>query len=371
MKIPKQTFLKLAFLPPVIQGYSIGTYNRHVSPEYVIPTTEHVPTAFDSNTADPEFVSSMQETTKTTSVDPANAVVVGNRYVISADDPKQSSGKSAIFEAFPKDDQGGLMLDYPVVVKLSPNTNALEREAHNYLTITRGPGGIQTADLFVEVHDYLEKADPNCPDLRQHSALIIERGENDLQHYLQKNGCLQGKELQDAAKTAVMCVKAVHDNNMVWTEIKTSNFVLTNDCSSSTEGEKIKGIDLESAVPHSHPAIDYTAYACPPEFALEFLCGRQAEMPMDYSFDVWSLGMLLYEMSTGTPFFHPDDDNVYIATTLKNMNGKLDLNKNGDEAILNQDPPMKDLIQQCLEMDPHARSSVNELLHHEYFAQSR
>jgi hypothetical protein len=147
----------------------------------------------------------------------------------------------------------------------------------NYITIAG-----ETHSIFVEVHDYMPQADPSCPDLKHHAALVMEKGGQDLQSHILRNGRLKGKELQDAAKVAITCVGAIHENKMVWTEIKTSNFVTTADADTTTgqgrpkktsgKDSTIKGIDLESAVSHSNPPIDFTAYAPPPPNSLWNSC---------------------------------------------------------------------------------------------------
>jgi serine/threonine protein kinase len=272
-------------------------------------------------------------------------------------DPKTSSGKSVIYEAYPHDGNGQPSGE-AVVVKLSENTEALQRERENFGRIANCE---KSKPLFVQVHDYVEHDDPSNDELNGQGALIMERGEQDLRSYVRKNGPLQGQELRDAAKAAAKVVRAVHNSDMVWTEIKAANFVVKE----NQENEKafafdLKGIDLESAVPHKDNPIDYSPEACPPEFAVAFLCGREPFMEMDYSFDIWSLGMVFYKLSAGTGYFDPDKiDKVDIANTLKNGDG-IDLNNV-------QDPLMKDLIEQCLAYDAASRPNIDEILEHAFF----
>ena len=65
----------------------------------------------------------------------------------------------------------------------------------------------------------------------------------------------------------------------------------------------IKGIDLESAMPIRGNPLDYTPEASPPEFARMSLEGRAYDFVLDYSYDVWSFGMLAYELATGRAYF--------------------------------------------------------------------
>ena len=65
----------------------------------------------------------------------------------------------------------------------------------------------------------------------------------------------------------------------------------------------IKAIDLESAMPVKKNPVDYSPEASPPEFALAYLTGDGTEFILEYSYDIWSLGMFLFELATGKPYF--------------------------------------------------------------------
>lgn len=300
--------------------------------------------------------------------------LVGDGNYVLGGDPKQSSGKSFIYEAIPSKDGQPIPGAEPVIVKLSKNTEALEREAKNYETIvTGGDNASNTAnqeDLFVKVHDYIEQADPSCDRLKHKAALVMEKGSQDLKTFLEENGPMKGSALRAAAWSTAKAVEAVHSSNMVWTEIKSANFVVT-------KSNDIKGIDLESAIPQSNNPIDFSPEACPPEFALAFLCGREPSMEMEPTFDIWSLGMLFYEMATGIAYFDTTlKDGVAISTILKNAamdkavkegTAGVDLNKHVKiDAVV--DPEMIKLIAWCLTIEPAARPTVQQVLQHPYFA---
>jgi serine/threonine protein kinase len=313
--------------------------------------------------------------------------IVGDKYVLGTD-PMTSSGKSAIYEAIPHDVNSGQPLQGPVIVKLSSNTEALQRERDNYERIVQASTAAQEEGLFVQVHEYLEEADPNNDhELQGQAALIMEKGEQDLQTYIQQHGPLKGKQLQDAMRSVAKCVEAVHASKMVWTEIKGANFVITsseNNHDSHTIGAasqdnsatlNIKGIDLESAVPKQENPIDFSAEAIPPCFALDFLCGREPNAKMEKSFDIWSTGILFYKLATGKAYFNKDKkDSFQIAMALKNAameqggQGSLDLNKHGDIDEIVDAEELKDLIQSCLRIDPAERPTIGEVLQHPFFS---
>jgi serine/threonine protein kinase len=280
--------------------------------------------------------------------------IIGEKWLLSDDFKESTSGKSYVYKAFRCNVNGDPQGD-PVIVKISANTEALERESQNYDTI----GDNNKSNLFVSVLDYLPEADPTTAKFQDKSAIVMERGTQDLKSFIQDNGPLEGKQLQETAENTARCVEAVHNRNMVWTEIKAENFVMAED------GTSVKGIDLESAVPVKENPIDHSLEAAPPEFAVAFLCGREPGMEMEQSFDVWSLGMLLYELATGKHYFEDKQDEkgelckVRIASTLKNME---EVNLDNEQ----MDSQLKDLIQQCLTIEPEQRPNLQQVLEHPY-----
>ena len=217
-----------------------------------------------------------------------NGEVIGDdsrQYLLSGKATRSTSRKSEIFKAF-KADENGLPIGNPVTVKVSKNWEAIEREAANYNRITKA--GV-TRGQFVSLIDFLPTASVITKRYSSQSALVMERGAVDLKRYLTINGALTGKELRDAASAAAQCLQAVHDSGLVWTDMKTENFIVT-------EEGQVKGIDLESAMPIKDNPVDYSPEATPPEFAKAFLAGDGPYFVLDTSYDIWSFGMLLYEL---------------------------------------------------------------------------
>ena len=284
------------------------------------------------------------------------------------DSQTSSSGKSTINEAQEIDSCTGQPTGEPLIIKISSNQEALERETRNYERISQTADQIVAQDgidphdegLFVKVYDHMPEISPNSGE----GAIVMEKGCQDLRQYIQEKGPLEGEELRSAAESVAKCVQAVHESDMVWTEIKAQNFVVKKDYQDSVIA--IKGIDLESAVPNKGNPIDYTPEACPPEFAEAYLCGKEPYVQMMPHFDVWSLGMLFYELATGKEYFgvgDGDDKNQFvIASELRTM---ADIEWKHPHV----DPRMKDLVQTCLNKQPEERPTVSQVLQHEFFLQ--
>jgi len=270
------------------------------------------------------------------------------QYLLAGRPTKSTSGKSKIFKAYLANSDG-LPEGEPLTAKVTANWEALEREASNYNRITRS--GV-TRGQFVSLVDYLPTASVITKKYAKESALVIERGTVDLKKYISINGKLEGKELRDAAAAAAQCLQAVHDSGLVWTDMKTENFVVTK------EGQ-VKGIDLESAMPVRDNPVDYSPEATPPEFAKAFLDGDGPYFVLEPNYDMWSFGMLLYELATGTGYWDGKTP-VQITKALRDA-PEIDLSG------VDIDANLKDLIMQCLDLTPRSRPSVVKVLLHPYF----
>jgi serine/threonine protein kinase len=276
--------------------------------------------------------------------------VVGDdtrQYLLAGKPTKSTSGKSTIYKAFASDDDG-LPIGEPLAVKMSTNWEALEREADNYARITKA--GLLRGQ-FVSLLDFLPTASIISKKFISMSALVMERGVVDLKRYVAMNGKLEGKELRDAASAAAQCIQAIHGSGLVWTDMKTENFVVTG------TGE-FKGIDLESAMPVKDNPVDYSPEGTPPEFARAFLAGEGPYFILQYNYDIWSLGMLFYELSTGKGYFDGKSP-VQITKTLRD-GPIIDLSAMPDVQL-------RDLTAKCLQLDPKKRPSILQVLLHPYF----
>jgi serine/threonine protein kinase len=274
------------------------------------------------------------------------------QYLLCGRPTQSTSGKSKIYKAF-LSDEDGLPSGESLTVKLSTNWESIEREAGNYDKITKS--GF-TRGQFVNLIAFLPEASTQKTKLfKDVSALVMERGVMDLKKFLQMNGALEGKELRDAASAVTQCLQACHQSGLVWTDLKTENFILT---STGT----IKGIDLESAMPVRDNPVDYSPEATPPEFAAAFLAGDGPYFKLEYNYDMWSLGMLLYEVSTGRGYF--DGKSPVQITKLLKAGPPIEI----DDVDI--DPRLRDLMRQCLQLDPRKRPNIAQVLLHPYFLTS-
>ena len=300
-------------------------------------------------------------------------------YLISGKPFRTTSGKSNIYTAYISNDDGLPRTTMgegdpnessvssteahakAVAMKVSTNCEALKRENTNYDRIIAGGCG----NRFVKKYEFIDKwGGPQSP--QSACALVIEAGQQDLKSVMyarggRGEGGLDGPAMRDAALAAARSVEAMHKVDLVWTDIKPENFIVTTD-SIGCDGDcplVVKGIDLESAIPRGDTPVDYSPEASPPEFAVDFHDGRALNHVLEFTYDIWSLGMLLYELSTGRGYFDNESPEE-IRRMLSSPDFKVDLQGVKRNRLRN-------LIGQCLQTNPKKRPSINEILLHPYF----
>jgi len=290
---------------------------------------------------------------------------IGNgKYVLVGKASESTSGKSQIWTAYRSSDplsSSPEPIGPPLIAKITANLDSLSREHVNYERATSG----FFQGCFVEKIDYLPQAGP---DFEAHGALVIEQGAMDLKQMIAVLGDgvgLKGRGMRDAAVSVAQCIQAMHSSGMVWTDLKMENFVLVfgksgkDGTNSESEGlPGVKGIDLESACPHKRNPIDFSPEACPPEFAKEFVKGLGEHFILDYSYDIWSFGMMMYELSTGSSYFQ--GKTPAEITSLLSDNFEVDVS-----AI--EDKLLRDLVKSCLDTRPNKRPNINQIFLHSYF----
>lgn len=285
-----------------------------------------------------------------------DTVGLEDEYLLANKPERSTSGKSNIWEAYKTDESTGLPLanEAAVCIKISGNLEAISREYENYRKLSFM--GMWETGRFVRCYEFFPVAGYDSL-YRSQCALAMERGTSDLKVFLNHKGKLQKKELRDACISATQCVQALHSAGLVWTDMKTENFVVM-------KNGEVKGIDLESAMPIGDYPVDYSPEACPPEFASAFLNGDGPYFELRPSYDVWSLGMLMLELSSGRGYF----DGKTPAEITKALRDLDDVSMARDlESFECEDARLKDLIKRCLQKDSTKRPNADRILMHPYF----
>lgn len=290
--------------------------------------------------------------------------IANGKYLLCDGPLRSTSGRSLIYDGY-RSDKNGFPTGDKLKVKVSNDFESTSRENRNYKKIAFGPG----AGRFVDRIDFLTEmnAEPPSYAFNSQCGLIMEAGRQNLKTVLAERGGrgLEGKALREAAAAAAQCIQAMHSSGLVWSDLKSENFVVVGEEIGDRGSLPVKGIDIESAVRKGTKLVSYSPEACPPEFARMCFSGLRKnfrEYNIDYSFDIWSYGMFLYEIAVGQKYFGRASPEQIIRE-LVSEGFVLDKYKMNEV----QNGQLRNLIEGCLSINPRNRPGIAQVLLHPYF----
>ena len=314
------------------------------------------------------------------------------RYKLNQQMPVHNSATSRVYIATDLlcDDRS----NNQVVVKMMRNRNEFEREI---LSRHATPGALNGIVVNVYGWHVPENEPFTVGDMKnekqfseKHSdfpyALVMERGTTSLWLAIASQR-IAGYDLEKAIalfRQIVVKVAKLHDEGVIHCDLKPRNILI--------KDSEILLCDLDAAIEVNKVRVSNnkfsTAY-CPPELARIVLADdgvvnkhsnqtEESEKPIDSrgnlvilpSFDVWSLGVVLYELCTGRHLFAQDISN----DNLVSLDDKVRLCSwyCAPDSMLEAIPSIaaRNLIRWCLHGKQEDRPSLKQILNHTLFRQN-
>lgn len=255
--------------------------------------------------------------------------------------PKIGEGTYAKVRVCERSDDGKIMAVKIVDLKkvsrdyldkfLPRELNVIQRVNHKHILNTHKI--IKTGDMIFMILDYAERGDLLC--------------------HIRENGPVSDKDARRMFKQIVSAVEYLHrDTNIAHRDLKCENILIMKD-KSVVISDFGFARPLEVSDPHKGKCMSETYCGSPSYCSPEVLRGVPYDPKMN---DVWSLGVLLYVMVSGTMPFDDSNMNKMIQHQVR---GKLKYPPKVDKKI---QPDCKALISQLLEPQVGNRLTIDGIL---------
>ena len=158
-----------------------------------------------------------------------------------------------------------------------------------------------------------------------------------------KAGTVPEKEIFIITREVLSALSYLHSNNIIHRDIKAANILLTDDA-------RVKLCDFGVAGQVSLTSLKRNSFVGTPYWMSPEVIRRSS---YDFKADIWSLGITIYEMATGNPPYAQYDPVKAIFLIPRNPPAVL-------EGSFSK--TLKDFVALCLNDDPQARPSADDLL---------
>jgi serum/glucocorticoid-regulated kinase 2 len=170
----------------------------------------------------------------------------------------------------------------------------------------------------------------------------------DLYYILKREGCFPEHTCRVIIAEVLLAIKFLHDYNVMYRDLKPENVLIAED------GHiKISDFGLSKIVEGKN--LSYTVAGTTDYIAPEILSGKGYNQLID----LWSLGVLLFELSHGYPPFRASEEEIRSCILAGKYQTKDGLS-----------PQCVDLIARLLQLSPASRlgaESMDELQEHPWF----
>ena len=187
-------------------------------------------------------------------------------------------------------------------------------------------------------------------ETRKDFVVVMEYAQADLYQVLEDDGTLPLQEVQALAGQLVSALHYLHSHRIIHRDMKPQNILLTGD-------GKVKLCDFGFARALSAATVMVTSIKGTPLYMAPEVVQHK---PYDHRADLWSLGVILYELFVGEPPFYTDSIGTLVDMILKQR----------VKWPRNMPPQFKSFLQCLLLKDPAQRMAWPDLLSHPFIAQS-
>lgn len=229
---------------------------------------------------------------------------------------------------------------------------------------------LKDCERVVKLHDYERVMNGSVVTKL---ILVMEKGDADLRQLFKSTAKVDPTmpggfrfhpaDIKFYWKEMLEAVNEIHQKDVVHADIKPVNFI--------SVGGKLKLIDfgIANAIETDHTSvikdnqIGTVAFMAPESFARSHVAHNRPVVKLNCKADIWALGSILYYLVYGRALFHEYQTMFDKMQAITNDKCKLHFPPHSDEDLV-------DCLKQCLQRDPKARPTAQDLLNHPYLAKS-
>ena len=167
----------------------------------------------------------------------------------------------------------------------------------------------------------------------------------DLSHHLYKENLFSQEKTKFYASEIILAIEYLHNNNCIYRDLKPENVTI------DSEGH-IKIIDFGLCKLLNEDLNDFSVCGSPEYVAPEVIFNKEYGKEID----IWSLGVMIYEMLSG-----------YLPFEIKDNNITPDIYKKKIKMFDYFSKEAKDLIKHLLVIDPKKRYNIAQIKKHKFF----
>ncbi|KAJ9566754.1 hypothetical protein OSB04_002720 [Centaurea solstitialis] len=184
----------------------------------------------------------------------------------------------------------------------------------------------------------------------QEFCVVTELAQGELFEILEDDKCLPEEEVQRITKQLVRALHYLHSNRIIHRDMKPQNILI---CA----GGVVKLCDFGFARAMSANTVVLRSIKGTPLYMAPELVREQ---PYNHTVDLWSLGVILYELFVGQPPFYTNSVYALIRHIIKDPVKYPD----------NMSPNFRSFLRGLLNKDPHNRLTWPHLLQHPFVAET-